>query len=79
MKKSVDDLNWNNKMNIETDKSPKDGNAEESNKQRNPRMIFIAAQEKKTVFRRECFLAKQVYTISFSYEQYSHLLCVKTK
>ena len=32
MKKSVDDLNWNKKMNIETDKSPKDGNAEENNK-----------------------------------------------
>ena len=63
-------------MNIETDKSLKDGNAEESNKQRNPRMIFIAAQEKKTVSRREFFLAKQVHTISFSYEQYSHLLGV---
>ena len=44
-------------MNIETDKSPKDGNAEESNKLRNPRMIFIAAQEKKTVSRREFFFS----------------------
>ena len=42
-------------MNIETDKSLKDGNAEESNKQRNPRMIFIAAQEKKNRFQARIF------------------------